>query len=34
LKAAPDALLLDSTLLSFEQQVARVVALAREWALR
>ena len=34
LKPAPDALILDSTQLSFEDQVERVVALAREWALR
>jgi cytidylate kinase len=34
LKPAPDALLLDSTRLSFDEQVQRVVALAREWALR
>lgn len=34
LKPAPDALILDSTALSFQEQVARVVALAREWALR
>jgi cytidylate kinase len=34
LKPAPDALLLDSTRLSFEEQVQRVVALAREWAFR
>lgn len=34
LKPSPDALLLDSTRLSFEEQVKRVVALAREWALR
>ena len=34
LKPAPDALILDSTQLSFEEQVERVVALAREWALR
>jgi len=34
LKPAPDALMLDSTRLSFDEQVQRVVALAREWALR
>ena len=34
LKPAPDALILDSTRLSFDEQVQRVVALAREWALR
>ena len=34
LTPAPDALMLDSTRLSFEEQVQRVVALAREWALR
>ena len=34
LKPAPDALILDSTRLSFAEQVQRVVALAREWALR
>lgn len=33
LKPAPDALILDSTRLSFQEQVDRVVALAREWAL-
>ncbi|HEX4560787.1 MAG TPA: (d)CMP kinase [Gemmatimonadales bacterium] len=34
LKPASDALILDSTRLSFHEQVQRVVALAREWALR
>ena len=34
LKPSPDALMLDSTRLSFDEQVRQVVALAREWALR
>lgn len=34
LKPARDALVLDSTRLSFTEQVDRVVALAREWAFR
>jgi cytidylate kinase len=34
LQPAPDALILDSTRLSFQDQVDRVVALALEWALR